>query len=183
MYFAFIFDSVGGTEWFVLLGVILIVVGPKNLPSAARKLGAVMTKLRRAADEFKRQLLSMDEEFKKGVESAVNDYVETPQDDASSAPSGDSTAASEPASSAQTEDGTDRAATDYYGGEYNSDSPYPGHEYYDETQYQNEPYTGDASADASDGGTAASEPEQTKADPYAVKITVSTTAGDAGKHA
>ena len=41
MSFAFIFESVGGTEWFVLLGVVLIVVGPKNLPSAARK--AVLT--------------------------------------------------------------------------------------------------------------------------------------------
>ena len=61
MSFAFIFESVGGTEWFVLLGVILIVVGPKNLPSAARKLGQVMTNLRRAADEFKRQLMSMDQ--------------------------------------------------------------------------------------------------------------------------
>ena len=59
MGFAFIFESVGGTEWFVLLGVVLIVVGPKNLPSAARKLGQMMANLRRAADEFKRQLLSL----------------------------------------------------------------------------------------------------------------------------
>ena len=65
MTFAFILESVGGTEWLVLLGVILIVVGPKNLPSAARKLGNIMSTLRRAADEFKRQLLSMDEEIRK----------------------------------------------------------------------------------------------------------------------
>ena len=39
---AFIFDSVGGTEWLVLLGVILIVVGPKNLPAAARKFAIVL---------------------------------------------------------------------------------------------------------------------------------------------
>ena len=56
MTFAFIFDSVGGTEWLVLLGVILIVVGPKNLPAAARKFGQIMAQLRRAADEFKRQI-------------------------------------------------------------------------------------------------------------------------------
>ena len=60
MTFAFVFESVGGTEWLVLLGVILIVVGPKNLPSAARKFGQIMSTLRRAADEFKRQLMSMD---------------------------------------------------------------------------------------------------------------------------
>ena len=57
--FAFVFDSIGGGEWLVLLAVILIVVGPKNLPSAARKMGQVMSKLRRAADEFKRQLMTM----------------------------------------------------------------------------------------------------------------------------
>ena len=73
MGFAFIFESVGGTEWFVLLGVVLIVVGPKNLPAAARKLGQIMTNLRRAADEFKRQLMSMDQEVRKEVDSAIAD--------------------------------------------------------------------------------------------------------------
>ena len=63
--FAFVFDSVSGGEWLVLLAVILIIVGPKNLPSAARKVGEIMSKLRRAADEFKRQLMTMDEEIKK----------------------------------------------------------------------------------------------------------------------
>ena len=80
MSFAFIFESVGGTEWFVLLGVILIVVGPKNLPSAARKLGQIMANLRRAADEFKRQLMSMDQE----VRSAVNDAIADNSSDSSS---------------------------------------------------------------------------------------------------
>ena len=61
-FFAFLgFDSVGPSEVLVLLAIILIVVGPKNLPSAARKLGAFMASLRRAADEFKRQLMSMDQ--------------------------------------------------------------------------------------------------------------------------
>ena len=50
MTFAFIFESIGGTEWLVLLGVVLIVVGPKNLPAAARKMGQIMSTLRRAAD-------------------------------------------------------------------------------------------------------------------------------------
>ena len=51
MTFGFVFESVAGTEWLVLLGVVLIVVGPKNLPSAARKLGQIMSTLRRAAEE------------------------------------------------------------------------------------------------------------------------------------
>ena len=90
MTFAFIFESVGGTEWLVLLGVVLIVVGPKNLPSAARKLGNIMSTLRRAADEFKRQLLSMDEEFRKAVDDSANETSAPPppppEDDPSTVP-------------------------------------------------------------------------------------------------
>jgi len=62
-FFAFIgFDAVGPAELLVLFAVVLIVVGPKNLPAAARKMGSFMASLRRAADEFKRQLMTMDAE-------------------------------------------------------------------------------------------------------------------------
>ena len=148
MSFAFIFESVGGTEWFVLLGVILIVVGPKNLPAAARKLGQVMANLRRAADEFKRQLMTMDQE----VRSTVNDAISV---DSSSASNSSSTSASSDSSS----EGT---ATDEGGNPYPEGSPYPGHEdFYDETSYD-DGYGEDGSYGDSDGGTgddAASQPE------------------------
>ena len=78
--FAFVFESVGSGEWLVLLAVILIVLGPKNLPSAARKMGQVMSKLRRAADEFKRQLMTMDEEMKKTADEIKRDYIDIPED-------------------------------------------------------------------------------------------------------
>ena len=170
MHFAFIFDAVGGTEWLVLLGVVLIVVGPKNLPSAARTLGSVMSKLRRAADEFKRQLLTMDEEFKKGVEAAVSD------DDAGTSA----------ASSMSAENGRDAAETDAASSGYDDESPYPGHDFYDETQYQNasgadaDAPSGDDVPSASAAAEAAAAPVPPKADPYAVKITVST-ASSVGK--
>ncbi len=61
--FAFIFDSVGFGEWFVLLAVVLVVVGPKNLPELMRKFGRQYAKFRRHAEEFKRQLLEMDNEI------------------------------------------------------------------------------------------------------------------------
>jgi len=80
--FAFVFESVGSGEWLVLLAVILIIVGPKNLPSAARKMGQVMSKLRRAADEFKRQLMTMDEEMKKTADEIKHDYIDIPEDSA-----------------------------------------------------------------------------------------------------
>ena len=136
MGFAFIFESVGGTEWFVLLGVVLIVVGPKNLPSAARKLGQIMANLRRAADEFKRQLMSMDQD----VRSTVNDAIADNSSDSSS--SSDSSDGSAPESS----------ATDEGGNPYPEGSPYPGHEdFYDETSYD-DGYGGDGAYGEEDGG-------------------------------
>lgn len=70
MTLAVIFDSIGFGEWFVLLAVVLVVVGPKRLPSAARTFGQYYSKFRRAAENFKRQLLDMDTEFTKAVEEA-----------------------------------------------------------------------------------------------------------------
>ena len=191
MAFAFILESVGGTEWLVLLGVVLIVVGPKNLPSAARKLGSIMSTLRRAADEFKRQLLSMDEEFNKAVNDAVSD-------DSSATPSDSSSAMPPPEGDPSTvPDSEDRAEDE--GSAYDYNSPYPGHDYYDETNYQAgssdagpEMGTGEATGsepEPAQGATPESEPapeklkvnpEKLKVDPYAVKITVST-AADKGK--
>lgn len=168
MSFAFIFESVGGTEWFVLLGVVLIVVGPKNLPAAARKMGQIMSNLRRAADEFKRQIMTMDQE----VRSTVNDAM---SDDSSSTPSSDS-------GSASSDESTESAATDEGGNPYPEGSAYPGHEdYYDETTYEGD-YGGD-SYGTEDG--AAEETPQAPAQPSPpsdaelrkVKITVSSAPG------
>ncbi len=68
--FAFIFDSVGFGEWFVLLAVVLIVIGPRNLPDAMRKFGRLYAKFRRHAESFKRQLLEMDAEVNRMVSDA-----------------------------------------------------------------------------------------------------------------
>ncbi len=166
MTFAFIFESVGGTEWLVLLGVVLIVLGPKNLPAAARKLGKFMTTLRRAADEFKRQVMSMDQEFTKGVNEAVSD---------------DTTSSSGSTDAATADSGTENGE-DLYG----EDNPYPGYEeYYDETQYSDGSDGSDV-ADTGDGGSAAEgspAPAETVAkhvptdeELRAVKITVTTDA-------
>jgi Sec-independent protein translocase protein TatA len=59
---AFLMESVGMGEWVVLLAVIMIVMGPKSLPDMARKLGRWTETFRRAAEEFKRQIMSMDQE-------------------------------------------------------------------------------------------------------------------------
>ena len=83
-------------------------------------------------------------------------------------------------------DGGDRAETenDYYGydGSYDDGNPYPGHEYYDDTQADDGTKGDAAVAEApkaeSDAQTATadSQPVKPKVDPYAIKITVSTDA-------
>ena len=65
--FAFIFDSVGAGEWVVLLAVLLIVMGPKRLPSTLRTFGSYYTKFRSAAESLNRQLWEMDSEIQREV--------------------------------------------------------------------------------------------------------------------
>lgn len=67
---AIVFDSVGAGEWLVLLAVLLVVIGPKRLPSTARQIGAYYSKFRRAAESFKRQLMDMDLEMERELRKA-----------------------------------------------------------------------------------------------------------------
>jgi Tat protein translocase TatB subunit len=50
--------NVGGPEILVILIVALIVLGPTQLPKAARQVGNVMTELRRISSGFQRELTS-----------------------------------------------------------------------------------------------------------------------------
>ena len=70
MTLAILFDSVGASEWLVLLAVLLVVMGPKRLPSTARKIGAYYSKFRRAAESFKRQIMDMDLEMERELRNA-----------------------------------------------------------------------------------------------------------------
>ncbi len=105
---AFIFDSAGFGEWFVLLAVVLIVVGPKKLPGAARKLGQFYNRFRRAAEGFKRQIMDMDAEIDRiaaDTMRAADDAFKVEGDEAKAEP------AAEPAAEPEVEP-----------------VPYPGHE-------------------------------------------------------
>lgn len=79
MAFALIFDSVGAGEWVVLLAVLLIVMGPKRLPSTLRTFGSYYAKFRRAAESFKRQLLEMDNEIQREVAKVEQEVAEATQ--------------------------------------------------------------------------------------------------------
>ena len=146
--FAFLFESVGSGEWLVLLAVILIVVGPKNLPSAARKMGQVMSKLRRAADEFKRQLMTMDEEMKKTADEIKRDYIDIP------------------------DDSSDRAITDIADAsadESGYENPdYPGHMSDYPEGYPEDDYYGEESGQDADPSSTPDAPAPSEAAPEAV---------------
>lgn len=86
---AFILESAGFGEWLVLLAVVLIVVGPKRLPSAARSMGRWYAKMRRVAEGFKRQLSELDSEIQRAerdTEREVKDVFVINGDEASAKP-------------------------------------------------------------------------------------------------
>lgn len=153
--FAIVFDSVGGGEWLLLLAVVLVVIGPKNLPAAARKMGQVMSQLRRAADEFKRQIMTMDEEMRRTADDIKKEYIDIPEDSADRAVaenSGDDGMASD--------EDPDR---DIYDPDYPGDYPegYPEEDYYGATDENgNEVPSPDPSAEVASNGQDTTDPEK-----------------------
>ena len=140
--FAFVFDSVSGGEWLVLLAVVLVVIGPKNLPAAARKMGQVMSQLRRAADEFKRQIMTMDEEMKRTADELKREYIDIPEDSQDRAVAENS--ADDGMPSDEDPDGGSYDDFDYAGG-------YPEEDYYGATdEYGNEVATPDPSVETAE---------------------------------
>lgn len=66
-------DGFSFVECIVIFIVAVIVLGPKKLPDVARKIGHYMGMLRRASDEFKNQLMSMDQAMNDGLKQALPD--------------------------------------------------------------------------------------------------------------
>ena len=90
MMLAFIFDSVGFGEWFVLLTVVLIFVGPKKLPSVAKTIGNYYAKFRRTAENFKRQIMEMETEVTKEADT-MTDAFRVDGDESKADPAADPT--------------------------------------------------------------------------------------------
>jgi len=136
MTFAFFLESVGGGEWLVLLAVVLIVVGPKNLPSAARKIGQLMSQLRRAADEFKRQLMTMDQDVQQTINDVKNDYLNVGEEvqkvieEENSGVSPESSAEDGSQHDDAQDDDSDRAMWESYGRDYPDYNPDGGYDGY-----------------------------------------------------
>ena len=47
-------------SWLIIAVIAFVVLGPKEMPAAMRKLARYMGKFRRMSDEFKRQIMSME---------------------------------------------------------------------------------------------------------------------------
>lgn len=127
---AFFGGSIGASEWLVMFIVVLVVVGPRKLPELARKFGRTMEMFRRAADEFKEQLLNMDRDINDTVTTAAGsvDHSDVVGDEDADQAYGDS--------------------YDYDSGSYDEDSAYPGNE--DMVSEWDAHTTDDNNADASE---------------------------------
>ena len=60
-------------SWLIVALVAIIVVGPKNLPKTMRSIARMMGKLQRAANEFKRQIMSLDHEVGQATDDVVSE--------------------------------------------------------------------------------------------------------------
>lgn len=75
--------DVGGMELLVIMGAILILFGGKGLPGIARSLGKITRDLQRASEDFKKKLLTADQEPEvKDLKSEIKDLKSEPHDTA-----------------------------------------------------------------------------------------------------
>jgi len=59
--------GIGTTELMVILGLALILLGPKKIPEIARSLGRTMAELRKTADELKESIAEEIEPLKEDM--------------------------------------------------------------------------------------------------------------------
>jgi len=60
----FLAGSPGPLELLVILAVVLVLFGPRKLPGIARSIGRMLHELRKASDDFKSQLMTIDIDVK-----------------------------------------------------------------------------------------------------------------------
>lgn len=84
--------GIGMPELLLILGLALIVLGPKKLPELARALGKGMAEFRRATDELKSEFRQMEREVEDTSASATikdEPLVENPTEPAAANPTSD----------------------------------------------------------------------------------------------
>ena len=73
---AFLVGAPGAGELLFIFVVILLMFGPKRLPEMARNIGKAMDYLRRTSQDFREQVMRMDEEPAKAPEETRKDSSE-----------------------------------------------------------------------------------------------------------
>jgi TatA/E family protein of Tat protein translocase len=70
----FLGGGAGGGEIILIFVVVLLMFGPKRLPQIARMIGKTLDELRRASQDFKDQIMSIDEPPPVDVDSPEDTY-------------------------------------------------------------------------------------------------------------
>ena len=67
----FLAGSPGPLELLVIFAVVLVLFGPRKLPEIARSIGRMLHELRKASDDFRSQIMSIEETVEKHVDEVV----------------------------------------------------------------------------------------------------------------
>jgi TatA/E family protein of Tat protein translocase len=83
--------GIGMPELLLILGLALIVLGPKKLPELAKALGKGMAEFRRATDELKSEFRQMEREVDEASQSATlkDELLENPAEPTPANPTSD----------------------------------------------------------------------------------------------
>ena len=86
--------GIGMPELLLILGLALVVLGPKKLPELAKALGKGMAEFRRATDELKEEFRQMEREVEDSAQAAI--AAEERPTDAPPEPASENSPSSEP---------------------------------------------------------------------------------------
>jgi TatA/E family protein of Tat protein translocase len=84
--------GIGMPELLLILGLALIVLGPKKLPELAKALGKGLAEFRRATDELKSEFRQMEREVDEASQSATlkdDPALENPAEPTAASPTAD----------------------------------------------------------------------------------------------
>ena len=73
--------GIGFTEIIIILGIALIVIGPKNLPDMAKSMGKGYVEFMRSFRDMQRSIEEDVEDIKKTVDSATNIFDDSDPDE------------------------------------------------------------------------------------------------------
>lgn len=73
---AFISGMPGSGEIIVIFIVILVLFGPKKLPEIARMIGHTLDHLRKASQEFKDEIMKIEDNVKEEIKSATSAVID-----------------------------------------------------------------------------------------------------------